>query len=91
MPNNQLQEKDWANMVLYMQKMEIKTLCSAVTESSNDKVRSHTTNLLNKALEDQKNLYNFMNQKGWYKVESAPQQEISRAQQSFSSMQSQMQ
>ncbi len=91
MPNNQFQEKDWAGMILYMQKMEASTLCTAATESACDKVRTHTTNLLNKTLENQRNLFNFMNQKGWYKVETAPQQEMSRIQQSFSSMQSQMQ
>lgn len=66
-------------------------LCSAALEASDDRVRDHCTGLLQRCLENQNNLYNIMHQKGWYKVEAAPQELLTRAQQHISTTQTQMQ
>jgi spore coat protein CotF len=88
---NQPQEKEWAGSILYLLKLEASLLCTTAIESSCDKVRSHATGLLNKSLQNQKNLFEIMNKKGWYKVEAAPQDQYSRIQQSFNTLQSQIQ
>jgi spore coat protein CotF len=87
----QLQEKDCATTLLSLQKLEAQMLCSAALEAQDDQVRNHASGLLNKCLQNQKNLFNIMNQKGWYKVPQAPQELYNDAQQKFSNMQSQMQ
>jgi spore coat protein CotF len=88
---NQPQEKEWTRILLYLQKMETSLLCTATTESASDQVRNHLTGILNKSLENQKNLFEIMNQKGWYRVESAPSDVFQRTQQQFQTMQQQMQ
>lgn len=88
---NQPQEKEWAGTILYLLKMEASSLCTEAIESACDSVRNHATGLLNKSLQNQKSLFELMKKKGWYKVESAPQEQYTRIQQSFTTMQSQMQ
>lgn len=87
---NQPQEKECAGTLLYLQKHEAEMLCSATLEASDANVRAHCAGLLQKCLENQHNLYNLMNQKGWYKIEAAPQEMLTRAQQTIST-QAQMQ
>lgn len=84
-------EKDWANNILYLEKNEAKTLCSLALECTNDQVRNHAVGILNRSLENQKVLFDIMKYKGWYNVEAAPQEQFTRTQQSFSSLQSGLQ
>jgi spore coat protein F len=88
MPQQQMeQDKELIGTMIYQIKMECTTLCQAILESANDDVRSQLTSILTKALQNQKTVFDFMNQKGWYKVEAAPQEQFNRTQQSFQSMQ----
>lgn len=91
MQNKQPSEKDWAGNLLYMHKMEATTLCTAALESTNNEVRGHITAVLNKSLQNQKQLFDFMSSKGWYTVETAPREEYNRIQQTMTNMQSQQQ
>jgi len=77
--------------LIYQLKMEATSLCTAVLESANDTVRSQLTNVLQQSLQNQKEVFDFMNQKGWYKVEPAPADQYQLIQQSFASMQQQQQ
>ena len=88
---NQPQEKECAGTLLYLQKHEAEMLCSASLEASDANIRNHCTGLLQKCLENQHNLFNIMNQKGWYKVETAPQEMLTKAQQNMTTMQTQIQ
>ncbi len=88
---NQPQEKEWAGNLLYLLKLEATSLCTTTLESANDSVRNHVAGILNKTFENQKHLFDIMAKKGWYKLETAPQEQFSRTQQSFNMMQSQMQ
>ncbi|HEX3028634.1 MAG TPA: spore coat protein [Clostridia bacterium] len=89
--NTQPQEKEWAGTLLYLQKLESTLLCSTALESASDQVRNHATSLLTKSLQSQKNLFQLMNKKGWYKVEAAPKDQYNTIQQSFNTMQSTIQ
>ncbi len=88
---NQPQEKEWAGTLLYLQKLEAQMLCHATLEGSCDQVRNHASSLLNKSLQNQQNLFSIMSQKGWYKVDVAPQELYTSAEQKFATMQAQMQ
>ncbi|MBP2643580.1 MAG: coat domain protein [Firmicutes bacterium] len=83
------QDMELVGTLIYQLKMESTTLCTAVMESASDSVRSQLTPILNQSLRDQKLVFDLMNQKGWYKVEPAPQEQYQRVQQSFISMQQQ--
>jgi spore coat protein F len=61
-----------------------------VLESNNQFLRTDAQNLLNRTFQHQKQIYDVMTQKGWYKVENANQQDVSKAQQNVSNIQSSM-
>lgn len=84
-------DMEWMGILLYEHKLAASMLTTSVMESANPQVRQHFTSLLNQTLDHQKQIFDVMNQKGWYKVAPAPQDELSRIQQSFSTMQQQMQ
>ncbi|MGE5396765.1 MAG: spore coat protein [Chitinophagales bacterium] len=84
-------DSEWMGILLYQHKLAASMLTNGVLESADPQVRSHFSSMLNGCLDHQKKIFDVMNQKGWYKVAPAPQDEVSRIQQSFSSMQSQMQ
>lgn len=85
----QTQDMEQIGTLLYQLKMESSSLCTAITESANNNVRTQLTQMLNRSLQNQKTVFDFMNQKGWYKVEPAPNEQYQRTQQSFTSMQQQ--
>lgn len=90
---NQQSKKDMelVGTLIYQLKMESSALCTAILESANDNVRSQLTQMLNRSLQNQKTVFDLMNQKGWYKVEPAPQEQYMKIQQSFATMQQQSQ
>ncbi len=52
-------------------------------ESSTERVRSAFDSSLNRSLQMQKQIYDKMSQKGWYKNTNVEQQKITKAQQKF--------
>ncbi len=84
-------DMEWMGILLNEHKLAASMLTSGVIESANPQVRQHFSNLLNQTLDHQKQIFDVMNQKGWYKVAPAPQEELTRIQQSFTTMQQQMQ
>ncbi|MGI6119864.1 MAG: spore coat protein [Desulfosporosinus sp.] len=88
MPQQQMeQDKELIGTLLYQLKMECSTLLQTIIESANDNVRSQLTPILTKALQNHKTVFDFMQQKGWYKVEAAPQEQFDRTKMSFQAMQ----
>jgi len=77
--------------LLYQLKMEASTLCTAILECGNQNARPQLTQMLQQSLNNQKTVFDLMNQKGWYKVEAAPPEQYSRIQQAFTTMQQQAQ
>lgn len=88
---NQPQEKEWAGTLLYLQKMEASTLCTAALESADPEIRSHYCGLLYRSLENQKALFDIMNRKGWYKTEPAPVEQANKTSMSLGKMRQQAQ
>lgn len=83
-------DMEWMGILLNQHKLAASMMTSAILESNNDQVRSHFKSLLDGTLEHQKDIYKAMSQKGWYKVQPAPQDELNRIRQSMSTMQQQM-
>lgn len=84
---NNAQDMELTGMLLYQLKMEVTSLATAIVESANDVVRSELTEILNMSLTDQKIVFDLMNQRGWYKLEPAPQDQYQRVQQTFETLQ----
>ncbi|MDR3289629.1 MAG: spore coat protein [Peptococcaceae bacterium] len=80
-------EKEAVGTLLYQLKLICTSLCTAITESANNHVRSQLTQMLTKSLQNQKLLYDYMNSKGWYKVEAAPPEQFTRTRQSCAQIQ----
>jgi spore coat protein CotF len=87
----QTQDMELVGTLIYQLKMEASSLCTSILESANPNVRTQLTQMLQQSLQNQKAVFDLMNQKGWYKVEPAPAEQYSRVQQSFSTMQQQAQ
>ena len=84
-------DMEWMGILLYEHKLAASMLTSSVLESADPQLRQHFTSMLNQTFDHQKQIFDVMNQKGWYKVAPAPKEELTRIQQSFSQMQQQQQ
>jgi spore coat protein F len=87
MPNNQITDKDLMTTLLSQHKFSAQTLTGLITECANEDLRRDCMSVLESTLNHQKQLWDAMTQKGWYQVQPASPQEISRVQNSINSMQ----
>jgi spore coat protein CotF len=84
-------DKDIANIILNQHKHEAATLTNFILECSNDQLREDAENALQQVFRHQKDIFDLMSQKGWYRVQPADAQQMARAQQEVSSIQQSMQ
>ncbi|NLB42288.1 MAG: spore coat protein [Clostridiales bacterium] len=89
--NQGLGEKEIASVLLNSHKLGANGLNNLVLESSNSGLRQDVTQILYHTYQHQKLIWDFMNNKGYYQVEYAPQQEIAKATQQLQQQQSGMQ
>lgn len=88
--NNNLSDKEVMGVILDNYKLSATSLTNLILESANNQLRNDGINVLKKTLDHQKQIFDIMSQKGWYKVSSASQQDISNAQQQISNITSSM-
>ena len=81
-----LSDKEITNEILGNHKLNATSLTNLILESANNQLRADCFNILKTTLDNQKQVFDVMSQKGWYKVTSATQQDISQAQQQVSSV-----
>ncbi len=81
----QFPEKDILQIVLNESKHTAETLNSFILESSNEQLRRDYMTILGDIYNQQKQVFDLMQQKGFYNVENANAQQISQAQSKFSS------
>ncbi len=74
-------DKEIATILLNTHKLSASALTNLVLESSDQNVRQDTMQILNTTFQHQKMIWDYMNTKGFYQVEMAPQQDIIKAQQ----------
>ena len=83
MPAN-IADKDLMQDVLSMHKFEAGHITNCILEAANDQLRQDYLNELNTVLKHQKQVFDLMNQRGWYQVKMANPQDISQAQSKLS-------
>ena len=85
-----LNDKDIANIMLNQHKHEAAKLTNFILECSNEQMRRDAQNALMQVFNHQKQIFDIMNQRGWYKIQPADPQQLSRAQQEISNIQQDM-
>ena len=81
-------DKEILNVLLDEHKLCASSLTNLILESSNQILRNDVNNILSRTFQHQKQIFDIMSQKGWYKTQNASQQDISKAQQEMGSIQS---
>jgi spore coat protein F len=81
-------DREIMNVLLGEHKLGASSLTNLILESNNQFLRNDVTGILTKTFQHQKQIYDLMTQKGWYQVQNASQQDISKAQQDVSNVQS---
>ena len=74
--NMQMSDKDSVNGILGDYKLEKEALSHAVVEATYTPLRNDFHNVLDTCFQDQKKVFDLMNQKGWYQIKQASQQDI---------------
>jgi len=80
-------DKEITQTLLNEHKLCASALTNLVLESSNQALRDDVTCILNRTFQHQKNIFDLMNQKGWYSPQTASQQEVNQAKQEVSKIQ----
>ncbi|WP_051688115.1 spore coat protein [Desulfofalx alkaliphila] len=87
---DQIRDKDLATSML----MDLKYTCECINrkilETSNNQLRQSYINVLTETYNEQKQLFDMMNQRGWYQPTMAQQQEISQASRKINNMQNEI-
>lgn len=85
-----LTDKEIVNVLLDEHKLAASSLANLILESNNQFLRNDVTSILTKTFQHQKQIYDLMSQKGWYQVQNASQQDVTKAQQDMQTIQSSM-
>jgi len=81
MANQNFSDKELAFALLNSHKLSASSLTNLILESTCQGVRQDAAQILNRTFQHQKMIWDYMNGKGYYQVDIAPQQDITRAQQ----------
>lgn len=76
-----ISDQEVMSILLSEHKLAASSLTNLVLESTNQFLRNDATTILTSTFNHQKQIFDMMNQKGWYKTSVASQQDISKAQQ----------
>jgi spore coat protein CotF len=79
--NQGMNDKELAFALLNAHKLSAGSLNTLILESVCQGLRQDAMQVLNRTYQHQKMLWDYMNNKGYYQVEAAPQQEITKAKQ----------
>ena len=80
----QMNDRDYLNDILATQKYMTDSLNIAVREASHQSLHQDLLTILMENHQAQRDLFNLMFQKGWYKLEAEEQQKLDQAYQQFS-------
>jgi spore coat protein CotF len=85
----QMNDRDYLNDVLATQKYLTDSLNVAVREASHDSLHKDMLNILVENHLEQREIFNLMFQKGWYKLEAEDQQKLDQTYTQFKNYSSQ--
>lgn len=80
----QMNDRDYLNDILATEKYLTDSFNTAVREASHDALYQDMMTILNESHQAQRQAFNLMFQKGWYKLEAEQQQKLDQAYQQFS-------
>lgn len=81
MASQNFTEKQMSSALLNAHKLGAEALTHLILESVDPNIRQDAMQILNTTFEHQKMIWDYMNTKGFYKVDAAPAQDITAAQQ----------
>jgi len=84
MPQN---DKSLANECLLHQKYLADSYTTMARETASDALFNDVTKICEEELQANHQIFNFMNQQGWYQVQNADQNDITKAQSQIQQMQ----
>jgi spore coat protein CotF len=79
----EMNDRDFINDVLATEKYMAAGYNSAVNEASNETLYQMQLQLLNEVHQAQRDLFNLMHQKGWYKLDAADTNQVAQKAQQF--------
>lgn len=79
-----LSDRDLADSILTQHKLEASSLTNLILESANNNLRNDCVDILKDSFNHQKQIFDLMSSKGWYKLQKASPQDITTAQQAIS-------
>jgi spore coat protein CotF len=79
----ELNDRDYADICLNVEKKLVLGYTMALTEASNDTLYNELFKLYQDTQNKQRELYNLMFRKGWYAIEAEEKQKIDQAVQQF--------
>ncbi|AET66992.1 coat F domain-containing protein [Desulfosporosinus orientis DSM 765] len=82
-----LTEQEILTDLLTSEKHNTSTINTFITESTCANLRQNLKNILQEEHSIHENLYNVMNQKGWYPTSDAQAQEVQKAKDKYNSLQ----
>ncbi|PTX59081.1 coat F domain-containing protein [Melghirimyces profundicolus] len=85
----EMNDRDRINDVLAMEKYMMLAYNVASNEASNDALYRVQMNILSDIHQCQRDVFNLMHAKGWYKFDNADQQNVAKAAQKFTNYQTQ--
>lgn len=85
----EMNDRDIINDVLATEKYLAHGYNTAVNEASTDELFQTQLKMLNEVHQAQRNLYNLMHQKGWYKLDNADAMQVSKKAQQFANYRTQ--
>ena len=88
--NTVLNDQDMMEDLLTQEKFLISSYSTFLPEASCPQLRQVLTDNFNECATSQYNVYDQMNQKGWYQVKNAPGADIQAARQKFQQLKTQM-
>ncbi|MCP3740550.1 spore coat protein [Rossellomorea sp. BNER] len=75
----QMNERDFVNDVLSMEKYMTDAYCTALNEASHQALYQDLLTIFNETQNAQREMYNAMFRKGWYKLEAVDQQKMQQS------------
>ena len=71
-------DQEILGIILEFEKNMVKNYAISLTEAGNDKLTSSLLEQFQEVLQMQKEVFNFMNEQGWYKLENATETKITQ-------------
>jgi spore coat protein CotF len=85
----EMNDRDRINDILSLEKYLSNGYNTAINEASNDQLFQMQLGLLNEVHQAQRDLFNLMHQKGWYKLEAADMNKVTQKAQQFANYRTQ--